>query len=351
MAFTRSVVRAQHQIGCQICETGSKIQWKCLDCSFLICDRCEQKVHPKFGKGHQVVNLKDLGRKASESDGKGTNIIEFTVMKKYAIDTNDIHYIVMPSDNTLWIGDNISMKIQHVKISDDKVTVMSSIRSEIYGLAISPTGSIFAVISGSSLKMINEKAGKTEESTISLHPWELTCVHVTSDKKIILGGQKGGRGVVIVMNLDGKRLKKYENDNDKQMFKYPERIITTKNSSIFITDWRDHRVVVIRPGGGDVRYFKGHPKINSENKHFVTKDVTVTPQDNVLILDCNTDYLHILNNVGDFIGDVNLSKIEVIRPFSLALSPSGNIFIGCLGDGKYRMEAQATLYELQYIGV
>lgn len=60
---------AQIPVGCLLCEGGNKIQWKCLECSLLMCTRCKDVVHPKFKNtgNHKVVNIKDVT--TGESDG------------------------------------------------------------------------------------------------------------------------------------------------------------------------------------------------------------------------------------------------------------------------------------------
>ncbi|XP_052087432.1 E3 ubiquitin-protein ligase TRIM33-like [Mytilus californianus] len=50
---------------CQICEIARGIEWKCLDCDLLMCQKCKEKIHPKFklANEHKIVNIKDVGHK------------------------------------------------------------------------------------------------------------------------------------------------------------------------------------------------------------------------------------------------------------------------------------------------
>ncbi|XP_076078766.1 uncharacterized protein LOC143048777 [Mytilus galloprovincialis] len=50
---------------CQICEIARGIEWKCLDCDLLMCQKCKEKIHPKFKltNEHKIVNIKDVGNK------------------------------------------------------------------------------------------------------------------------------------------------------------------------------------------------------------------------------------------------------------------------------------------------
>lgn len=57
-----SDTRAQIKIVCQICETESKIKYKCLDCNHLMCEKCRTTIHPKFSEDHEIVDLSDVGQ-------------------------------------------------------------------------------------------------------------------------------------------------------------------------------------------------------------------------------------------------------------------------------------------------
>ena len=81
----------------------------------------------------------------------------------------------------------------------------------------------------------------------------------------------------------------------------------------------------------------------------------MTPGDNVLVVDFNTQYFHLLNNDGNFITYYTREEIidaGVTRSFySLALSHSGNILIGCFDTFVAPKDSKATLYELECFGV
>ena len=50
---------------CQICEIARGIEWKCLDCDLLMCQKCKEKIHPKFklANEHKIVHIKDIENK------------------------------------------------------------------------------------------------------------------------------------------------------------------------------------------------------------------------------------------------------------------------------------------------
>lgn len=264
MAFSKSLHKAQIPIGCQLCETDNKIEWRCIDCSLLICTtckkvhlklskdhkivdiksiqllshcqlcetstsiqwRCEEcniyfcetcrKVHIKLSNDHEIINIEDIKKLGKRKVGEKSSEIGFKVLKKFTVDKRNIHDIAMCQDGSLWLDGNNPENIQHINLSDDKISVLSAFDINSYGLAISPTGSTFIVGGGSTLKIINEKTGQLIDTKFSIHPWTLTCVYVTKEKNIILGGFiRGGKGCVVVLNNNGKELQRYEKDKDK----------------------------------------------------------------------------------------------------------------------------------------
>ncbi|XP_052070711.1 uncharacterized protein LOC127709291 [Mytilus californianus] len=77
MAFSKSVMKAQDIISCNLCESETKLKWKCLDCDLLMCNKCNDKIHPKFKNAieHTLVDIKEVGL----DDGK--RILNFTNIK------------------------------------------------------------------------------------------------------------------------------------------------------------------------------------------------------------------------------------------------------------------------------
>ncbi|VDI73086.1 Hypothetical predicted protein [Mytilus galloprovincialis] len=63
MAVSESVRRGQAPVTCNLCENGTKIKWKCLNCDLLMCTKCKEKIHVKFksAKEHTVLDIKQVG--------------------------------------------------------------------------------------------------------------------------------------------------------------------------------------------------------------------------------------------------------------------------------------------------
>ncbi|CAC5418590.1 unnamed protein product [Mytilus coruscus] len=76
MALSKSIQKAQIPLPCELCETETKIQWKCIDCNLLLCDKCKNKVHSKIkkAKDHKIITIKEVGL---QGDGSG-QILNFS---------------------------------------------------------------------------------------------------------------------------------------------------------------------------------------------------------------------------------------------------------------------------------
>ncbi|VDI48441.1 tripartite motif-containing protein 71 [Mytilus galloprovincialis] len=69
MAYSNSSFRAQVPLSCQLCEESNQIKWKCYQCDFLLCTKC-QKLHKKVKSNdqHTIINIKDIARQQAKDD-------------------------------------------------------------------------------------------------------------------------------------------------------------------------------------------------------------------------------------------------------------------------------------------
>ncbi|VDI67611.1 Hypothetical predicted protein [Mytilus galloprovincialis] len=60
----------QVPVKCGLCETDRSIQWKCMDCSILMCSHCKDKVHSKFKNAldHKIIKREEIGLHTEELD-------------------------------------------------------------------------------------------------------------------------------------------------------------------------------------------------------------------------------------------------------------------------------------------
>ncbi|XP_071170993.1 uncharacterized protein [Mytilus edulis] len=350
MAFSKSVIRSQAPAKCGICETDRPIKWKCVDCIKLLCNNCKEKVHPKFenAKNHQVVNIKDVGQ---------PSVVEININKQYQNKLYVVDTISYCHDDSLWIKSNRDRVLQRVKPDGTKLEILSSFNIKIYGMDVTQSNSLLLITGEARLKQISSNMGSLTDSVYDLSPLEPTAVHITSDNKVLVGGvnkdyPKPGRRVVILMNQNGVHERVYEHDQHKQpVFTFPRRITCTKNSNIHVVDevsgYR-HRVVVLGQGSDIINIYTGDREIN-KNIPFRPLCIVATPRDNVLVADTFTSTFHILNNVGLLMTYYRTSDINIIHPYSLVFSPTGQLYIGCAISDNNKTD-EDKIYEVAITG-
>ncbi|VDI32312.1 Hypothetical predicted protein [Mytilus galloprovincialis] len=303
----------------------------------------------------------------SESSQLKTNhssaINIFKVVKQYTTDIRKISLLTELPDQTLCISDNSSKVLQHVKLEGNSVQVKSNFIIKIFSIAVSPSGGILVSTSDTMLKIFNIKTGDITDSVYNVYPLKALFIHVTKDQRVIIGARSPGhnypntgRCVVIVMDQEGKYLKKYEHDgNTKPIFTYPRSISSTSDGSIFVVD-RVHddargRVVVLARGGEIIQIYSGHPHINTERKPFKPVYVSTISSGRIIVTELETNTVHILNNYGHLITFYNLLDIGIERSYSLALSSSGHLYLGCTCKQGSPDTYKSNFYELEYIGI
>ncbi|VDI41365.1 Hypothetical predicted protein [Mytilus galloprovincialis] len=287
----------------------------------------------------------------------------FKIIKDSTTDIKMIHYLTVLPDETLLLSDNVSNVLQHVKLEGTSVQVIANFHIQIFGMAVSPAGDVLVSTGATKLKIFNIKTGEKTDSVYSVHPLGSCNVHVTKDNRVIIGAMSpgpafpaSGRRVVIVMDQEGKHLKEYEHDsNKKPLFTYPDSITTTSNGIIYVVDTLNAggrgRVVVLREEGDVIHIYSGHPHINTEARSFTPVNLLTIASGSIIVTDTKIDTLHILNNCGQLISYHNLLDIGIDRPFSLGLSSSGHLYIGCICEHGSAETYKAKLYKLEYFGL
>ncbi|XP_063399064.1 uncharacterized protein LOC134683683 [Mytilus trossulus] len=303
MAFASSIQKGQIPVGCQLCEDGNKIQWKCNTCDLLMCNKCKDGVHLKIAKDHRILNIIKIGQQEVSKDTiifsevkcaehsnqvcclycnscnklvcpkcitqvhNGHELIEeedynkgkvelkpkqnceikIEISKVYTTDLTSIHLIAVCSDGSMWMGDNERLQLQHVKLMENRTEVITSINTKIYGIAKTQSNTILVTTGGTKLQLINTVTGEITDSKYDVKPLKPIGMYVTSDHRVIIGAWSGGnafpvkgRRVVVVMDQEGKQLKEYEYDNHKkQLFTYPARVSCTSNGNLCVVNYLD----------------------------------------------------------------------------------------------------------------
>ncbi|CAC5371501.1 unnamed protein product [Mytilus coruscus] len=469
MALSKPITKAQDIMSCGVCESETKLKWKCLDCDLLMCNKCREKIHPKFKNAddHTILDIKEVGRslgnihlnfttsnvkytqpnhaafsaiaekgladderklnqlRISESCkgrrvlqdiqaqkeelvehadeflkkvhqqmkfnedsiseeqkktmdsrvkmrkefqkigeliestdptkvfenidkvkisldtaiqpidlsnictpqfmprkltpsifgsltdvscGDKHDIIEMKVKKQFVTGLKSCHFLSISSDGSCWLGDGTTKVLQRMNIDGDNPTTVSTIKTTIRGISLTPDGDILLANATPRLKLIRRTSGKVKESKYSVDPLSIISVHVTKGKVIVGAKSPGevipvtGRRVVIVMDKDGIHETVYEYDKNKQrLLTFPNSIASTSDGCIFIADFTqadkcNSRILALRKDGSILNTYSGHPDLNNKNEPFEPVIIASTLLDNIIIPDVNCHAFHILDN-------------------------------------------------------
>ncbi|VDI63861.1 Hypothetical predicted protein [Mytilus galloprovincialis] len=310
MALSKSIQKAQIPLPCELCEIETKIQWKCIDCNLLLCDKCKNKVHSKFkkAKDHKIITIKEVGL---HGDDSGQNVsdtqckdqqdkqIRIKAIREYTTELSQVIHIIQCSDNAFWIHDYDPDKIQKVTLQpDSSLKVLQELKDYARCTSLTRNGDLLISDLTSNLKILKGNEKKLTISKYNFKSYDVDAIHVNKENQLIVGAVKKlpidysvpGGGVVMVMNMEGNHQAKYEFDkNNKPLFTYPIHITTTNNGNIFIIDWiaEDNRGrVVTLEKGTVVNIYSGHPDINSKNHPFKPERIVATQKDNILYQTC-----------------------------------------------------------------
>ncbi|VDI61507.1 Hypothetical predicted protein [Mytilus galloprovincialis] len=261
--------------------------------------------------------------------------VSLRVVNQYQTNVSLISSLTSCHDDSLWISCNSDEVVQKVKPEGSSLKTISTFNIKVCGMAITASGGLLlAVECKYRLQMISSTTGKVTDSVYDIYPFLPIAIHITSGGQIILGaGNNEGRRAVFVMNKNGDHEAVYEHEkHNHPMFRYPGNITTTSNGNIHVSDYLPNedsgKLVVLGRGGDIINIYKGDTEINKKFLFRPSRIVT-TLKDNVIVVDPDTDTLHILNNSGQLITYIKTTDNGIEYPFSITFTPTGQLYIGC----------------------
>ncbi|CAG2185150.1 unnamed protein product [Mytilus edulis] len=251
--------------------------------------------------------------------------IKIKVETKFVTDLSRIYCLVSCQDGSVWIADN-RKTVQHIKIEQNKIEVISRFSMIVWDMAITSTNAILVSDGGSLLKWMNAGTGQITHTMYDIAPLTTCRIHITTDNRVIIELYPWGKYSLLEESVQG---------------------------NICVVDKLDEsrrgRVIILGQSGQVIQIYTGHPDINTEDRPFKPSDILTTPLDNVIVADSKNHALHILDSNGQIISYYRVNLIGIQGLYSLALSTPGHLYIGnYTSDGS--PEQKAKLFELKYSG-
>ncbi|XP_063427046.1 uncharacterized protein LOC134710601 [Mytilus trossulus] len=308
-----------------------------------------QKFVPGNVTQSNIGSLQDDGNLSAEIN------ISLVINREYQTTLDLIFYVGPCLDQSIWISSGYHGMLQRVKPEGTNLKVMSKFNIIVCGMAVTPSNQLLLSAKGKTRLQQISSSGELTESVYDVTPFLPIVIHVVSDNKLIIGALKSElkRSAVIIMNKKGEKEAVYEHDKHNQpLFTYTWRLTSTSTGNIHVVDKISAdfsgKVVILGQEGHIINQYTGHPTINKSTP-FKPEDIVTTPSDNVVVMDYDTEILHILNDNGYLISYFNTKDIGIEFPYSLAINTSGQLYIGCTkAEGDEAKEAK--LYEINIEG-
>ncbi|XP_071162469.1 E3 ubiquitin-protein ligase TRIM71-like [Mytilus edulis] len=309
------------------------------------------KFVPENVSQSNIGSLQDDGNLSAEIN------ISLVINNKYQTELDAIAFISPCHDQSIWLSSGNHGILQRVKPEGTNLKVISKfdITRNVYGKAVIPSNHLLLSVIGKTRLQQISSSGELMDSIYDLTPFYPKAVHVISDNKLIVAASndKLKRSAVIIMNKKGDKETVYEHDEHNQpLFNKPRYITTTSNENIHVVDkisddWSG-KVVILGQEGNIINQYTGHPTIN-KSEPFIPVDIVTTPSDNVVVIDLDTEILHILNDNGHLISYFNTKDIGIEFPYSLAFNTTGQLYIGC-SKAAGSQTKEAKLYVINIAG-
>ncbi|VDI58292.1 Hypothetical predicted protein [Mytilus galloprovincialis] len=307
---------------------------------------------PKFVPGSitqsNIGSLQDDGNLSAEIK------ISLVINNEYQSELEKIEFVSPCLDQSLWVSPGTLEMLQRVKPEGTNLKIISKFNIKVCGMAVTPSNELLLGVKSKTRLQQISSCGELTDSVYDVTPLLPNAIHVISENKLLVGAYNDElkRSAVIIMNMKGDKETMYEHDKHNQsLFNNTMYITTTSTGNIHVVDmisddWSG-KVVILRQGG-HINQYTGHSTIN-KNKQFKPVDIVTTPSDNVVVMDFDTDILHILNDNGHFISYFNTKDIGIKLPRSLAFNRTGQLYIGSTRVAGSKTK-EAKLYEINIAG-
>ncbi|XP_071162360.1 E3 ubiquitin-protein ligase TRIM71-like [Mytilus edulis] len=130
MASSQPFGGGQVPVNCKLCKTDRPIQWKCMDCSIMMCAHCKDNVHSQFKNAldHKIIKREEIGLHKEELDFTNIKCNEHTGQSS-CLYCNTCEILVCPTcvakvhkkHDLIEISDAYNIKVEILKKGQSKM--------------------------------------------------------------------------------------------------------------------------------------------------------------------------------------------------------------------------------------
>ncbi|CAC5396098.1 unnamed protein product [Mytilus coruscus] len=295
----------------------------------------------KINKAKFIPTNMEVKKGSQSVLGEIYTIPDLELINTYHSDLENVTDITFHSDKTAFIGSAMSTKIQKIKFETKSIKIEREIKTEVIDMALIKDHEILVSTGKSDLKIYTNDGQFTKFKSFS--PFVTTSVHVTKDKKIIVGlvefspdgilVSKDSHRKIVIMNKDGDIQHTIEYDRDHQRLLTCPCRIKIFNDRLVVVDYINKewegRVVMFDYGGHLHWTYNGCNNIISDQVKFYPSDVSITSTAMILVSDSDNHAIHVLNPAGEVIVCNDVKVLGIDLPLSLAFDNNEVLWIGC----------------------
>lgn len=161
-------------------------------------------------------------------------------------------------------------------------------------------------------------------SILNTGKWTPTTLHCSSRNGDILVGMFFKHDAKVVRYSDkGKELNESQKDaDDSNLYRNPCYITENINGDICVSDWNRERLIVLNREGQHKFSYSGR------DSRFYPRGVVTDDLGRILVCDCWSDTVHVLDPVGQKIAIIQTKIFGVEGPLSICFGTKGYLWIG-----------------------
>ncbi|XP_071150376.1 tripartite motif-containing protein 2-like [Mytilus edulis] len=336
-----SLRKAQVPLSCHFCNEQA-VQWKCEECDVFMCTSCKEKIHQrlKSAQDHEIVSISDISKENFSQRDVASEVIS-SVFNTYTTAVPVITSLSCSGDEDVYFTCNKPQERSQLvkgKMLKSSIRTLETLEKIIFDIAVTKDGETFFNDIGYKEVRILTHAGEIK-TVVDTSPMIPLSLHVNKDNELIVGLREHGPPFpttdfsirqVMIVGKDYKRKVSLETDTKgKKLFSYPARVKTDSTNVLYVSDWfnADHsgRVVAVEANGRLKFTYYG----NQTCKTFCPFGISITPSDNIILSDKDSNALHVLNTKGELLGLHFIDKdCKIKRPLSLCIDNEGYLLIG-----------------------
>ena len=292
----------------------------------------KRKIHPMDAVTTHIKSTeKQLGQSKEKSDMNQTLSLSSSVTKVREYNTPGVDsafHVSVNKSGRLWVSDSKGNLVQ----ADLQGKQLQKIRTSggIQGYHTTTQDEDLIYTDRDKKVIYRITPDKIITEFIKTGDWTPIGVHSSSiNGDILVGMVKDGEAKVTRYSKAGKELQNIQRDNQRQgLYRCPHYITENINGDICTSDSINPVVVVVNKSGQHRFSYTGRGSV------FSPWGVCTDVLGHILVCDCHSDTVHLLDQNGGFLSVILSSQQGIMSPRGVCVDGGNNLYVGQWGTNK-----------------